>query len=171
MTNFWKCFGFLTVLGVVSHFFGQALPRRFFIAERAPWRDAPWERGGRVYEKLHVRVWMNYMPDMSRIMPDMVPKKLTGQARTQEVDTLIRETCVAELIHALLGLFGFVCVFIWEGAGGWAVSCVYAVGNVPFIVIQRYNRPRLVRLHRWLLQREQRSADMAKLLGEREVDE
>ena len=112
---------------------------------------------------------MGYMPDMSRIMPDMVPKRLDGIAKSETVDILIKEGCVAELVHQALITLGFVCVWIWKGMGGWIVSLLFAIGNVPYIIIQRYNRPRLMRLYKWLLAREQKERSrggQAEQLGE-----
>lgn len=38
--------------------------------------------------------------------------------------------------------------FLWRGIGGVAFAAVYILlGNVPFVIIQRYNRPRLQRLY------------------------
>lgn len=36
---------------------------------------------------------------------------------------------------------------IWSGVGGVCITIIYIVlGNLPFIVVQRYNRPRLQKL-------------------------
>ena len=36
---------------------------------------------------------------------------------------------------------------IWRGPGGVILTVIYIVfGNLPFLLIQRYNRPRLQRL-------------------------
>ena len=48
-------------------------------------------------------------------------------------------------------LAGCILLAVWLrgqfGLGGWVVSVVYnLLGNVPFILIQRYNRPRLQHL-------------------------
>ena len=52
-----------------------------------------------------------------------------------------------EFIHVLLSILGFGAVFIVGGAWGWIISIVYFLaGNLPYIIIQRYNRPRLLRL-------------------------
>ena len=115
---------YIAALGILSHFVGQALPRAWFSAERFPYRAAEWEKGGKVYEKLGIKRWKDFLPDMSRIMPDMVKKKMTKQSREQGMGVLIAETCVAE------------CVHFW----------LIVLGNVPFMIIQRYNRPRLVLL-------------------------
>ena len=126
MHGFWRCALYLAVLGVAAHPLGQALPRKWFCAEKAPWRSAPWEKGGRIYLKLGIRKWKDHLPDMSRLMPDMVRKDLGSDPAV-----LVQETCVAECVHWALTLL-------------WLVYNV--LGNVSFIVIQRYNRPRLQKL-------------------------
>ena len=84
---------------------------------------------------------------MSRIMPDMVKKKMTKQSREQGMGVLIAETCVAECVHFWLIILSLGIFVFWRG--GWAAVfwLVYNIlGNVPFMIIQRYNRPRLVLL-------------------------
>ena len=60
---------------------------------------------------------------------------------------MIEETCVAEFIHFLLILLGFYALRLWPGTGGAVFTAVYILlGNLPFLIIQRYNRPRLQKL-------------------------
>ena len=99
-----------------------------------------------LYEKLGIRWWKDKVPDMSRILPRvMLPKRLSWGDQPERIALMIQEACIAELIHMILFVLGFGCVLIWaEGPGGWIVAMVYnLLGNVPFILIQRYNRPRL----------------------------
>lgn len=138
---------YIAVLGILSHFVGQALPRARFSAESFPYRTADWENGGRVYEKLGIKHWKDALPDMSRIMPDMVKKKMTGQNREQGMGVLIAETCVAECVHYWLIVLSLGIFLFWRGVWALVFWLVYNIlGNVPFILIQRYNRPRLVLL-------------------------
>lgn len=138
---------YIAVLGILSHFVGQALPRARFSAESFPYRTADWENGGRVYEKLGIKHWKDTLPDMSRIMPDMVKKKMTNQSREQGMDVLIAETCVAECVHYWLIVLSLGIFLFWRGVWALVFWLVYNIlGNVPFILIQRYNRPRLVLL-------------------------
>ncbi len=166
MMNFGKCICYLTALAILSHFFGEALPRRHFHPMRAPWKSAKWEKDGKIYDRLAIRRWMPHMPDMSRVLPDMVKKELGDRPNATHVDQLIRETCVAEVIHDALAILGFGCVLLWKKAGGWIIALLFALGNLPFILIQRYNRPRLLRLHARLLQREQRAQKNDASIGE-----
>lgn len=149
---------YIAVLGVLSHFVGQALPRKWFDAARPPYRAAEWEKGGRVYEKLGIKRWKDIVPDMSRIMPDMVKKKLTNENKEHGMDTLIAETCVAECVHWALMILSLGILLWWRGLWAAVFILVYNIfGNLPFIMIQRYNRPRLVMLE----QRRKRRAVQA----------
>ena len=152
--NFWKCIGYLLFLGVFSHFLGEALPRRWFREDCFLWHCYSWEQGGKVYEKLHIRKWKDYMPDMSQIMPDMVPKRISKESSSVQIDRLVKETCVAELTHDVLIVVAFVCVLIWPGKGGFVMAMLFAIGNVPYVLIQRYNRPHLIALRDWMVTKE-----------------
>jgi glycosyl-4,4'-diaponeurosporenoate acyltransferase len=76
----------------------------------------------------------------------MPAKAITGRKTSAELERMLQETCVAEWIHVLLGLLGFGCLWLWPGWGGMMAALVYFVGNLPFVLVQRYNRPRLRRL-------------------------
>lgn len=86
---------------------------------------------------------------MSRLFKKIMPaKNLSGKVDEKRLIVMIRETCAAELTHFLLCITGLFCLYIWQGLGGAIVYAVYVLlGNLPFIIIQRYNRPRLLRLY------------------------
>ena len=68
---------------------------------------------------------------------------------------MIQETCVAEIVHIAVSILGLRCLWMWPGAGGVTVTVIYILLlNLPFILIQRYNRPRLIRLQQKLLSRK-----------------
>lgn len=143
MHGFWRAALYLAALGILAHPLGQALPRSRFDPQRFPWRCRPWEKNGRIYERLGIRRWKNKLPDMSRLLPDMVKKRL-GQADTLR---LIQETCTAECVHWWLLLLSAGILLLWRSPWCWALWLLYnLLGNLPYIIIQRYNRPRLLRL-------------------------
>lgn len=143
MHGFWRAALYLAALGILAHPVGQALPRSCFDPQRFPYRCGPWEKNGRIYERLGVRRWKNKVPDMSRLLPDMVKKRL-GQANTLR---LIQETCAAECIHWWLLLLSVGILPLWRSPWCWVLWLLYnLLGNLPYIIIQRYNRPRLLRL-------------------------
>lgn len=143
--GFWRCCVYYAALGAAFFFFGRLLPKRWFHGDRFPFRCSPKE--AKLYRLLRVHDWQDKAPDMSRIVPKLIPaKRLTGSYRAQ-LPRMIQETCVAELTHVLLSVCGPYSLRLWPGAGGVLITAVYILfGNVPFIIIQRYNRPRLQRL-------------------------
>jgi glycosyl-4,4'-diaponeurosporenoate acyltransferase len=145
--KFTACALYLASIGIFSHFVGQTIPRSWFDSDRFPFRVMNWERGGAVYERLKIKFWKDKLPDMSKILSDMVPKRISRQASRDEAELLIQEACIAEWIHILLSIAGLLCLFIWPGTGGIVITLVWILlGNLPFILIQRYNRPRLKKL-------------------------
>lgn len=142
-----KCAVFLCLNGICGFFLGRILPKRWFLPDAWIFRSRGFERHGKIYEKLGIRRWHKRVPDMSRIFPALMPpKNLTGDF-SRRLPEMIRETCVAELIHTLLSLTGLYCLWLWPGWGGVTVSTIhFLLLNLPFILIQRYERPRLIRL-------------------------
>ncbi len=161
MSGFWKCVVYAVVLALLAHPLGQALPRRFE-PERPPFRPWKWEKNGRVYARLGIDKWKKLVPDMSRLLPDMVKKQLPdgGAVTAAQAETLVQETCRAEVVHTASCLLGLAFLWLWPGWGGVIVLAVWVLlANLPFILIQRYNRPRLTRLAALLRKREQRKGD------------
>ncbi len=148
--------GYAILLAILSHIVGQCLPRRWFHPERFPYEAWAWEQGGNIYKRIHVQQWKDLVPDMSKILPDMLPKRVNLGATAEDVTLLIQETCVAEAIHWGLiflspGIY-FLC------PNGWGVAMMLfdiILLNLPYIVIQRYNRPKLLRLAEKLRRKEE----------------
>ena len=77
--GFWKCFIYFCLTGAMGFVLGRLLPPRRFHPETGMFRCRPFEKDGKVYEKLHIRRWQQLLPDMSRILPWIMPqKKLSG---------------------------------------------------------------------------------------------
>lgn len=138
---------YLAALGLLAHPVGLILPRSLFSPQRFPFKAYGWENGGRVYEKLGIKSWKDRAPDMSRLMGDMVKKKMSSAKDSAGMEVLIAETCIAESIHFALIILSFGILLFWQDVWAWVVILVYNIfGNLPFIMIQRYNRPRLLAL-------------------------
>ena len=143
--KFLHCALYLAVTGIIAFLVGRIVPKSWFQEDRFPYHSYPVEQ--KLYRALRVKKWQSKVPDMSRIFPALMPaKKLTADTFAN-LQGMIQETCVAEMIHSLLSLTGLACLAIWPGAGGIILTLVYILlGNLPFIMIQRYNRPRLQKL-------------------------
>ena len=148
--SFFICFLYIFLLGLICFPFGRLLAKISFRTDRFPFRPFPFEREGKLYEKIGIRGWQNKAPDISKLIPGIVPRKeMPRRPDAEALRRMINETCVAELTHALLCFAGLALLRLWPGAGGIVLITLYVLlGNVPFILIQRYNRPRLQKLLR-----------------------
>ena len=138
-----QCMMYVLFIGIASHFIGQALPRRWFDPDGTAFRMRSWERDGSFFRKLRIRRWKDKLPDASKVAPDMYRKSISGVPSEENLRRLIEESCVAEFIHKLLILVSLGVVKIWAGKSGWICWFLCVLGNLPFIFIQRFNRPRL----------------------------
>jgi len=109
-------------------------------------RIRPWEQGGEIYRSLRINRWKDALPEAGAFFRGgMSKRKLPGHDR----DGLARfaaETRRAELVH--WGLLGSSPVFVlWNPPVLDVAMIAYAVvANVPFIIIQRFNRARVARI-------------------------
>ena len=147
----------MAVLGVLSFVIGRLLPKSWFHADRFPYKTAACET--KIYQALRVKSWQSKVPDMSRIFKRIMPEKKMTAETIADVPRMLEETCVAELTHFLLSFLGLAMLWIWPGAGGIIVTVIYILlGNLPFIIIQRYNRPRLQPLYAMQQRKRERSS-------------
>ncbi len=145
MVGFFLCVIYLALIGIISFIMGRVLSEVRFSFKEFPFRSLTIESGGKIYQRIGVHRWKESFPDMSRIFHFFMPsKRLPKVVTTGQIERMIQETCIAELVHGLLGVLGFGCIFIWKSIGGWIISVLYMFGNLPYIIIQRYNRPKLV---------------------------
>lgn len=95
----------------------------------------------KLYQKLQVRKWKKRLPTMNLRDFDL---------KNRSVEEIIQATCQAEIIHELIMPLSFVPVMfsVWFGSPGvfFITSCVSFLFDSLFVIMQRYNRPRLIRL-------------------------
>lgn len=146
-----NCVLYFAVTGIGGFLLGRLIPKSWLRPEGCLFRTRAFEKDGKLYDRLKVRFWQNKLPDMSRILPRALPaKKMTGDYQ-QRLPRMIQETCAAELTHLILCVTGLYCLRLMPGLGGVIVYVLYAgLFNLPYIIIQRYNRPRFQRLSRRL---------------------
>lgn len=156
-----KCAIYLALTGTVGFLVGRIIPKRWLKPDKGLFRSFTFEQNGAIYEKLGIRKWHKRLPDMSRILPFMMPAKNLSGDYEERLPVMIQETCVAEVVHIAVSILGLYCLRIWPGVGGVTVTAIHIVLlNLPFILIQRYNRPRLIRLQKKLLSRKNRKRKM-----------
>lgn len=101
---------------------------------------------------LRVHRWKDMLPEWGHIF--RFQKRSLHQLSPAYVERFIQETQYAELGHLLMAICGFFCIPL-NPPSQYVMALCCALVNVciqlPFCVIQRYNRPRLIRLHERLL--------------------
>ena len=121
---------------------GYAVPKltkyRF---DHSAWWFTPkkWEAG--LYRILRVKHWKRGIPTYD---PDAF--SLTLHTPSQ----VVRNMCGAEIVHEIIILLSFVPVAFGFLFGGfpvfWITSVLSALFDSVFVAVQRYNRPRLIRI-------------------------
>lgn len=109
-------------------------------------RLRPWEREGRVYERVGVRRWKDRLPEAGALFRGGVSKRcLPGRGETA-LAAFGAETRRAEYAHWMCAA-GSPLFLLWNAPAVAAVMVLYgAAVNAPFIVIQRFNRGRVLRV-------------------------
>ena len=145
MKAFLRCALHVSVAGVLMRYLGNLYDRNWFLWDKFPFRPFSWEKSGWLYRKLRVRAWKDRMPDASKRHKDMYEKKVSIRPDRENLRRLIQETCVAEIVHYQLIFLSLPLFKIWTGLGGAICFALCVVGNLIFAIIQRYNRPRLIK--------------------------
>ena len=142
-------FLYLVLISVIAFPLGRMIPKRWVHYDRLPFCTSEWEEDGKIYNRLGIRKWQHKLLDMSRIMTKyMKRKELPEHFTGDDIRYLLDETCIAETVHGALCVLGMHCMRLWSGIGGIIFYILYVtLGQLPYIIIQRYNRPRLARLY------------------------
>ncbi len=120
------------------------LPARFFDPSRPEFRPMRWEAGGEFYRQvLRIDRWKRYLPSFAG--PNRFSKRHLLTAEPEYLTRFITETCRGESNH-VRAVLSVVVMKLWTPLDLWLfVFTIALVGNLPFIFVQRYNRPRLQR--------------------------
>ncbi len=161
--QFFKAIMIFAALGSIFFVIGEMLPRKNFDYTAFPFRSFKWEKDGRIYQKISIQKWKDRVPDMSKHVKTMFAKEIVSPRDPKYTHRLILETCVAELIHYVLILFSPIFQQYMSGIYGDIAALLYALGNLPFVLIQRYNRPRLIALMERQIAAQQRSSQRSKI--------
>ncbi len=126
--------------------FTLSLPIKIFSRESRLYKIRSWEREGKLYRNwLAVHRWKRRLPDGAAWFGGFPKKQPVGRDPAY-LGRFILETRRSELTHwCMLGCFPIF--FFWNPPWACAVMAVYAVAaNLPFIIVQRYNRAILLRI-------------------------
>lgn len=134
--------GLSAVIGVAAN----AVPDRWLERDTPLTAIRPVEHNGRLYRRRFlIHRWKDRLPEVHGWGPGAGVDKarLTGRAGARP---LLRETRRAEYVHVAVAACGPLFL-LWNPPGLGAAMVVGGIAfNVPFVMIQRYNRARLLAL-------------------------
>lgn len=132
---------------VIITFFCSKLPKSIFDYKKWLFRERAWENNGQIYQNIfRVRVWKRFMPELSDFIKSIFPKKTIKEYNTLYLSNYLAESCRAEMTHWNI-ILSSVLFSLWNDASNSFIMAVIAVIlNMPYIIIQRYNRPRIIKL-------------------------
>lgn len=139
------CFFLWAALQLAASWVCLKLPERMLDWRIFPFRTFDWERGGEFYQKwFRVHQWKRHLPDGGALRGEEYRKKTLAHLTEEHMRRFLVESCRAEATHFLAILpfwaFGFLAppeVILY--------MLLYALAvNLPCILVQRYNRPRVV---------------------------
>jgi glycosyl-4,4'-diaponeurosporenoate acyltransferase len=136
--------GWLIIHGIAS-WWGHRQDVRHFYQDRFPYRLLHREHQGKVYERrLFIKKWKAWLPDGAAWFTGGFAKKRLQSADADYLQRFVWETRRAEWTHWLT-MVPTPLFFWWNDFWGSVVIVGYAIlANVPCILVQRYNRARLL---------------------------
>ncbi|MFC7489863.1 MULTISPECIES: hypothetical protein [unclassified Knoellia] len=142
---------FHATTGYLAHRLGpQRLARDGWVLRARDFEDAGWYR-----RRLRIHLWKDRLPEAGDLFAGGVSKRELGTLDDAGLEAFVRETRRAELGH----WWAMACspfFILWNPPLASVLLVAYGVlVNLPFILIQRYNRLRIDAL---LIRRRRRPA-------------
>ncbi|WP_153730983.1 glycosyl-4,4'-diaponeurosporenoate acyltransferase CrtO family protein [Sporosarcina obsidiansis] len=135
------------VLHITISVVAQQVPINWFVRNERWFKSFSWEQEGRIWQRLfRVKKWKGYIPDGTLFIRSGYNKKQLHGMNSASLTDFLLESRRAEFVHWLM-ILPSILFFFWNPVWAAWLNVAYAVlFNVPLIVVQRFNRPRLERL-------------------------
>lgn len=126
----------------------RLLPACWYNHKNAFFRTRAWEL--KLYNALRIRAWKDYLPELGGIV-GFAKDRLPDSINEDYLDRFLWETCYTEAAHWICMFAGFSYLGLLplvETPRRYlglflGICCFNFFAHLPFIFIQRYNRPRL----------------------------
>lgn len=124
------------------------LPDRFFLPDSFLYRSRRFEKEGRIYDRIfRISRWKHMLPDGGSIWGEKgFKKRQLADFSNENLNRFLTESARGELTH-WLAIFPFwIFGFFAPPQVVWMMLVYALLINLPCIMAQRYNRPRIRRL-------------------------
>ncbi|MGK7379179.1 glycosyl-4,4'-diaponeurosporenoate acyltransferase [Planococcus sp. 1R117A] len=144
-----------TFFQLVISYGATRIPFHWFVRHDRLFRSFRFERNGELWQQLfRIKGWKGHLPDGSMFFPSAYNKQALHGHDSPSLAEFVVESRRAELTHWLV-MLPAPLFWLWNPAGAFWMNVAYAFFfNIPFIITQRYNRPRLERL---IIQKQNKS--------------
>jgi glycosyl-4,4'-diaponeurosporenoate acyltransferase len=132
-------------IGVVTGWYFHRRPLASL--EHDGWLTRPrsFEDDGRWYQRhLRIRRWKDRLPEKGDLFPDGFSKRHLVDRSTPHLERFVAETRRAELVHWSNMAAGPLFLIWCRPLLGACMIAFGVLAHLPFILIQRYNRARLL---------------------------
>ncbi|ASA21201.1 hypothetical protein [Paenibacillus donghaensis] len=134
----------------------RLLPRSLFDYRRRLYKEHPFEKS--LYKKIKVAGWKDRMPEWGHRI-GFSKQTLASTSDIHYINRFIYETCIAELGHLIMGVLGYTYLLLAYLLPApllpvymyVLISTLHLVFQMMLVIIQRYNRPRLLKLRNRVL--------------------
>lgn len=121
------------------------IPDRFYSIKRLIFKTHRFEKNGQIYQTLfRVKKWKHLLPDGASVWKKKgYQKKHIQSFDVDNLEKFLIESCRAEMTHIIPILFFWVFFLITTPLISWIMLGYSLIVNLPCMIAQRYNRPRV----------------------------
>lgn len=133
---------------ICALFVRYCLPKKVFNPFLKAYKIGKNER--KFYERIGIKKWKDRIPEAGQLFANFSKTEISDMTNNQYVHKFLTETIYAELMHWLSAILSFLIIFI-DLSIALYVALPLVVGNMILnimpILVQRYNRPKLMVLY------------------------
>ena len=147
----WEMAGFFAVVGVdiIVAVIIHALPRKLMNPFYKRYKVFKWEKS--FYEHIGIKKWKDYIPETGAQLCNLGKSKVDKKSDNEYLYMFLEETIYAEIMHFISAFLGLGLIFVFPNKLMFSMMRPIMVINfllqLPPAFIQRYNRPRLLKLY------------------------
>ena len=145
------CFACIFVPSALWAVIIRILPKKWFTPNNKLFHVFKFEN--KLYEKVGVKNWKDKIPELGKTS-NFKRDKLYDSRNPEYMSKYINESCYAESIHVVAVLLAFLSFILMPDdlilRIGLPTAICYLILSMPSIIIQRYMRPRLLKMYKRL---------------------
>lgn len=141
--------GILLIDSIIVTLLSTKLPDRCYDYRSWLFSERKFENSGVFYQRVfRVKRWKDRLPEISDLIRSAFPKKSVKEFEKEYMEKFLLESCRSEFAHWCIICSAIIFLFFEGMEAFFCMLLISALVNLPFIIIQRYNRPRIILIMR-----------------------